>query len=278
MKKVTLAVCAALALVSQISNAATLRNDVPSCTNDVPAEYYQLPNERELVILVDKTMAHSLDQGIKSELYQSVKRFIQPGDKIQLVEFSSFAQDSYTKVAFNGQLDTQLSDDHRSQIKKSVLKSLDKCLDKQHNFMLNKVGISLKAAFQPQEKPTNTELIGTLSDISNQVLTHSTAKRKVVLLISDMLENSDITSFYKNNQTRVINPQQELDRVSTSQMFANFNQADIYVIGTGVIPGNQQYISAQKMNKLESFWKDYFKQSNATLRGFGKPMLLGDIR
>ncbi|MCW4447332.1 MULTISPECIES: hypothetical protein [Vibrio] len=278
MKKTSLVICATVALISQITNAATLRNDVPSCTSEVPAEYYQLPNDRELVILLDKTMAHSLDQGIKSELYQSVKRFIQPGDKVQLVEFSSFAQDSYTKVTFNGQLDTQLSDEHRSYVKKSVLKSLDKCLDKQHNFMLNKVGISLKTAFQPQEKPTNTELVGALSDISSQVLTQSTAKRKVVLLISDMLENSDITSFYKNNKTRVINPQQELKRVSASQMFANFNQADIYVIGTGVIPGNQQYISAQKMSKLESFWKDYFKQSNATLLGFGKPMLLGDIR
>ncbi|OLQ94567.1 hypothetical protein BIY21_08780 [Vibrio ponticus] len=278
MKKVTLAVCAALALVSQIANAATLRNDVPSCTSEVPAEYYQLPNERELVILVDKTMAHSLAQDIKSELYQSVKRFIQPGDKVQLVEFSSFAQDSFTKVAFNGQLDTQLSDDSRSEIKKSVLKSLDKCLVKQHNFMLSKVGIALKTAFEPQDKPTNTELIGTLTDISNQVLAQSTAKRKVVLLVSDMLENSDITSFYKSNQTRVINPQQELERVAASQMFANFNQADVYVIGTGVIPGNQQYISAQKMNKLEQFWKGYFKQSNSTLLGFGKPMLLGDIR
>ncbi|MGB1321986.1 MAG: hypothetical protein ACPG5L_13730 [Vibrio gallaecicus] len=278
MKKITLSILAALTLVTQTVDATTLRNDVPSCTNEVPAEYYQLPSERELVILLDKTMAHSLDQDIKSELYQSVKRFIQPGDKVQLVEFSSFAQDSYTKVTFNGQLDTQLSDEHRSYIKKSVLKSLDKCLDKQHSFMLNKIGISLKTAFQPQEKPTNTELIGTLSDISNQVLTQSTAKRKVVLLISDMLENSDITSFYKNNQTRVINPQQELELVSTSQMFAHFNQADVYVIGTGVIPGNQQYISAQKMSKLESFWKDYFKQSNATLLGFGKPMLLGDIR
>lgn len=270
--------CIVFAFVSHLSQAATLRNDVPSCTTDVPSEYYQKPMERELVILVDKTMAHSLDQGIKAELYQSVTRFIQPGDKVQLVEFSSFAQDSYTKVAFNGQLDTQIDAEHRSYVKKSVLKALDKCLDQQHKFMLNKIGVALQEAFQPQEKPTNTELIGTLNDISRQVLTYSTSKRKVVLIISDMLENSDITSFYKSNKTRVIDPQQELVKVSNAEMFANFNQADVYIIGTGVVPGNQQYISAQKMNYLELFWRDYFNQSNANLIAFGKPMLLSDIR
>ncbi|UUM31914.1 hypothetical protein [Vibrio japonicus] len=278
MKLVTKIFLTAVALSSHFANAAVVRNDVPSCSADISSEYYQLPSERELVILIDKTMAHSLAQDIKSELYKSLTRFIQPGDKVQLVEFSSFAQDSYTKVVFKGQLDAPLSQDNRNYIKKSALKAFDKCLDKQHKFMISKVGIGLKGAFEPQDKPTNTELIGTLSDISNQVLGNSDAKRKVVLLISDMLENSDITSFYKNNRTRVIDAQSEIQKVSSAQMFANFNAADVYVVGTGVIPSSNQYVSAQKMNHLESFWKSYFEQSNARLLGFGKPMLLSDIR
>ncbi|KDM91863.1 hypothetical protein [Photobacterium galatheae] len=278
MKKIKLSFLTMVALMSHFASASTLRNDVPSCTETVPSEYYQLSNEREFVILVDKTMAHSLDKEIKSELYQGIKRFIQPGDKVQLVEFSSFVQDSYIKVAFNGQLDTPIHDDHKKYVKKSVLKQLDKCLDKQHQFMLSKLGQGLKSAFEAQAKPTNTELIGALSDISNQILVNSTAQRKVVLLISDMLENSDISSFYKNNKTQLIHPAQELEKFRASEVFANFNQADVYVIGTGVIPGNQQYISSQKMNRLERFWKGYFEQSNAKLLGFGKPMLLTDIQ
>ncbi|HIF9268189.1 TPA: hypothetical protein ACX6Q4_003912 [Photobacterium damselae] len=267
-----------LSMFALNASAQNVRNDVPSCAFGIDREYYQLPNERELIILVDRTMAHSLSNDIKSSLFNDIERFIQPGDTVQFIEFSSFAQDSYTRVVFKGQLDVPLTSDVRNNIKKSKLKAFDKCLGQQYGFMLAKLGQSFKASFEPQDKPTNTELMGTLIDISKQVVTKSSAQRKVVVLISDMLENSDVTSFYSRNQTRVIDPTKEIGLVKQANMFANFNGADVYVVGTGVIPGNDQYISAQKMAKLETFWSDYFKNSQAHLRGFGKPMLLSEIR
>lgn len=280
MKVISLlkSVLISLIIFPMTTQAMNVRNDVPSCAKDIPKQYYQLPNERELIILVDKTMAHSLSLDIKKALYMDIKRFIQSGDSVQFVEFSSFAQDSYTRVNFKGQLDIPLAADIRRNIKKSALKSFDSCLSKQQNFMVSKLGQLFKKAFEPQEKPTNTELIGSLQDISEQVLLSSSANRKVVVLISDMLENSDITSFYTQNSTRKIEPSLEIERVKTVGMFANFNGADVYVIGTGVIAGSNQYVSSQKMAKLEAFWKEYFQQSQADLLGFGKPMLLSEIR
>lgn len=267
-----------LSMLAFNASAENVRNDVPSCASGIDSEYYQRPNERELIILVDRTMAHSLSTDIKRSLFNDIERFIQSGDTVQFIEFSSFAKDSYTRIVFKGQLDVPLNPDVRNNIKKSKLKSFDKCLGQQHGFMLAKLGQSFKISFEPQEKPTNTELMGTLIDISHQVVSKSTAKRKVVLLVSDMLENSDITSFYSQNHTRVIDPVKEISLVEKANMFANFNQADIYIVGTGVISGNDQYISAQKMIKLESFWTDYFQRSQASVLGFGKPMLLSEIR
>ena len=266
-----------LLTLSVSSLASTERNDVPSCSHSISSEYYQLPNQRELFILVDKTMAHSFSQDSRKAIYDSVIRFIQPGDKVKFIEFSSFARDSFTKVDFNGQLDIPLQENVRDEIKKSALRSFDTCLLKQRNYMYGKLGQLFKVAFEAQDQQTNTELMGTLVDIGNQAIVSSKVERKVVVLLSDMLENSDITSFYSHNHTRIIEPLVELQKVEKANMFANFNNADIYIIGTGMT-ANNQYVSAQKMAQLETFWRDYFKHSNSKIIGFGKPMLLGDIQ
>lgn len=61
-------------------------------------------------------------------------------------------------------------------------------------------------------------------------------------------------------------------------MFSDFGNADIYIIGTGVLPGGQSYFSTQKMKQLQTFWQGYFQQSNAKLLGFGRPTLLSQMQ
>lgn len=260
------------------ANAAIDRNDVPSCTSSLPQELVNHSNERELFIVLDRTMAHSLHDNMKSEMYQQIKRFLEPGDAVQMVQFSSFYNDGYTNIAFQGKTDLPLAPEQRDHVRKSQLAKLDKCLKKQSVFFVNKIGQTLKDSFVAQETPTNTELIGTLSDIASQIVANSSAKRKVVLLVSDMLENSDITSFYGNGRIRTIDPQKELALVSQKSMFADFANADIYIIGTGVLPGGQSYVSTQKMKQLQTFWQGYFQQSNAKLLGMGRPMLLSQMK
>lgn len=259
-------------------NAAQERNDIPSCSSQLPQELVTQAAHRELVIAVDRTMANALPENAKSELFQQVKRFLQVGDTVKLIQFSSFFRDSYTEIVFQGATDFPLTEDKRQYVRKSELAKFDQCLEKQKAYFFNKLGVSLKQLFVEQEKPTNTELIGTLNDIAKQVITPSSAERKVVLLVSDMLENSDITSFYYHGEVRNIEPQREINAVAKKQMFTDFSGADIYVMGAGVLNGEQQYVSSQKMKNLQSFWQDYFNQSHAHLIELGHPTLLSQMK
>nr|WP_269809250.1 hypothetical protein [Enterovibrio nigricans] len=140
-----------------------------------------------------------------------------------------------------------------------------------------KIGATLQESFAPQENTDFSEVISSVAEISNQIVSASTAADKVVLLISDMLENSSAVSFYHSGSVRMINPQQELDNVMSRNELGQFGGARIYVMGAGLLPGGQSYVSSQKMKSIEQFWSQYFAQSNGELRGFGKPLLLSQF-
>jgi hypothetical protein len=108
------------------------------------------------------------------------------------------------------------------------------------------------------------------------------APNKLVILVSDGLENSDVTSFYGRGTVRDVNPNEEIAKVSGSDMFGDFGGAKVYVIGGGMMPpsgtGSQAqrdgYRDPKTLNDLDNFWSQYFKKSNANLIQFGEPALL----
>lgn len=93
-----------------------------------------------------------------------------------------------------------------------------------------------------------------------------------------MLENSSISSFYAHKNVRNINAQAELKKVDANQLFADFAGARVYVLGAGLIAAEkgkpEVYRDPKTMKNLETFWRAYFEQSNAQLKGFGAPSLL----
>lgn len=117
-----------------------------------------------------------------------------------------------------------------------------------------------------------------MQDFSVNVIAPIETKRKIVILASDMLENSTITSFYANNTIRQISPSKELNTIKTSGLFGNFGGAEMYVVGAGMTNGAKKYVDPKKLNALKSFWSDYFASSNANLKYFGTPALKTAIR
>ncbi|MCG3884861.1 hypothetical protein I3271_09180 [Photobacterium leiognathi] len=269
-----------VALIMSATVQASERNDIPSCSSMIPSEYYSLEKNRSITIIVDKTMANTLDNSIKTELFENIKRFIKQGDIIEVIDFSSYSGSSYTKVSFKGQLDTSLDDDNRNYIKKSVLRKYDRCLKEQHIYAIKKLAKTMSNSFKPEEKSSNTELIGTLRDVSTQLLAGSHVKKKVVVLISDMLEHSDTMSFYSSNRIRQIDASKELAKIEQKGLLSNFANSNIYIVGAGTLPQKykSQYVSSKKMDALEKFWTGYFEKSNGRVKEFGKPMLLTDIQ
>lgn len=65
-------------------------------------------------------------------------------------------------------------------------------------------------------------------------------------------------------------------------MFGDFGGAKVYVIGAGLLTEDIKnskgvYRSPQIMQALSTFWKEWFKKSNAEVIEFGQPALLNPI-
>lgn len=145
------------------------------------------------------------------------------------------------------------------------------------------IGGAMKTAFCGSSNDiTKSDVFASLKDISGKVR-QSAAQHKVVLLASDMLENSSITSFYAKQAVRQIDLEKELKLVADNQLFGDFGGARVYVIGAGLLAEDSKhqkgaYRSTQTMQALSKFWTRYFKRSNAELIEFGQPALLNPIR
>jgi len=103
-----------------------------------------------------------------------------------------------------------------------------------------------------------------------------------VIIVSDMLENSSITSFYVGSRMRAIDPQAELLKIGNAGIKADFVGARVYVVGAGAISEKsadaRSYRDPRAMLALEDFWRRWFSASHAEIVEFGKPMPLVEMR
>lgn len=268
-------VCTA-ALFASMMVCAQQRNDVPGCYSHakIAPELSTPVDSRELFVVLDATF--SPDEKIKKLVSDKVQRFIKPGDRISVISFSAFVADNYTDLKFTGVLDTDIKD--RDDVAKKSLQMFDNCLAKQNAFARAKVGQAISDSYRKDETLPKTEIIANLAQVVGPAVSESTAGRKVVLLVSDLFENSDITSFYSNNQIRIIQPEAEMTKVQAAEMLTDFAGAEIYVVGAGWLePDYRGFRGTKMMMPLRKFWQSYFEASNAVVKGFGQPMLIEDL-
>jgi hypothetical protein len=55
-----------------------------------------------------------------------------------------------------------------------------------------------------------SDIYKSLQELARNVVAPSRAKNKTVFIVSDMLENSSVSSFYANNGVRLIDPKAEI--------------------------------------------------------------------
>lgn len=257
--------------------AAAQPNDVPSCYDATSLNQYkpEVAN-RQLIIIVDQTA--ELDEKLKKTVHDQVEQFILPGDQIQVVAFSANAKGKYTEMLYNGIFDAPLPARTRNSIGKTTLNRFDACMQAQPQAKA-KLHRKLREAFGDQTQTfPKTELIGSLLQVGSNVIASSSSDRKVILIVSDMLENSSITSFYANNNVRQIDPNVELQKTTNSGINGDLGGADIYVIGAGFVGKGMAYSSQLALDNLETFWRELFRKHNGTLQQFGKPQLLSTIK
>ena len=270
-------ILAAALVLSTSFNVMAAQKEIGSCYDalKLPDGVNRPELERELYVVIDQTV--QFDKGLQEQAFQKIMKFLKPGDRLVIVSFSAYVADRYTDVVFDGVIDARLSDEQRYDISKKVLRVLDQCYQVQEVGVRQEAGKALVNIFGSASSDLpNTELIGNLSLLGKDVMRTGSTDHQYVLLVSDMLEHSAITTFYSRGKLRKIKPESEVDKVVKADIISDFSGAGVYVMGAGFsLKG--AYRAATEMKAIEAFWRSYFEHSNAKLIEFGSPALIGEI-
>lgn len=251
------------------------RNDVPSCYDSLKIDNPHTSTERELFILVDQTT--ELDKNMMKYTYKNMMKYMKNGYGVTIASFSSNSNGKYTDIAYSGRLESLLADSAKHDISKKKLRKYKGCMNGQYKFAKKKATKALVHILKgANKKLPHSDILKSLNDISKHIIKPSKAKKKVVLLVSDMIEHSSITSFYSGGSLKKINTEKEMEKLKKSGYTTDFDGSNIYVIGAGII-GSKGYRTSSILKNLTTFWEAYFSANNATLRAIGTPMLLQDI-
>lgn len=278
MKKLSLMLLSA-ALAAPAMGATG--NAVPSCY-DSKLGIAPAAAEAELFVLVDQTTV--FDPVLQQQVATSARPFMRPGYAFSVLTFSAFSQGRYTQVLAAGTIEPAIGQGQRDDISKPVLTRFDACAKRQPQLAMQAIGSALRNAFAGASSDlAKSDVMGSIKSISARVK-QSSARRKVVLIASDMLENSSVTGFYGNNgqSVRLIDPDEELKLAAANELFGDFGGARIYVIGAGLLAPNAgknaNYRDPKTMRALGTFWNGYFQKSHATVVEIGQPALLNGVQ
>lgn len=255
-------------------------NDIASCY-DGKLTAPSTPASTELFVVIDQTTP--LDDPLKQSVADQIRPFLVAGNGFSVLVFSAYTQGKYTQLLTAGKLDQTMPVGLRNDISKPVLAKFDQCMARQPLLAGQLVGNALRSAFDgTSDDIAKSDVLASLKDISGKIR-QSQASQKVVLLVSDMLENSSISSFYSGQAVRKIDPDLEFKRVMDNRLTGDFGGARIYVLGTGLLSNDAKrnkssYRDPKTMQALSIFWKSYFERSNAQLVELGQPALLNQIK
>jgi hypothetical protein len=197
--------------------------------------------------------------------------------------FSAFSQGRYAQVVSAGTIEPGIAAGARDDISKPLLAKFDACEKRQPQIAMQMIGDALRGAFGgASAELAKSDVMASLKSMSTRVK-KSPVKQKVVLIASDMLENSSVTSFYsdKGASVRKIDPARELKLAADNDLFGDFGGAQIYVIGAGLLGEDakkvKKYRDPKTMHALTDFWNGYFQKSNGSVVEIGQPALLNAI-
>jgi len=264
-----------LVITLALSTLLLARNDVPSCYDALKISNPNTSIEKELFILVDQTTI--LDKKLMIYTYKNMMKFIKNGYAVSIASFSSNANGKYTDVAYSGRLENLLPNTEKHNIAKKTLRKYQGCMNGQYKYAKKKSTKALVSTLKDANKELpHSDILKSLADIAKHTIKPSQANKKVILLVSDMIEHSSITTFYTKGNLKKIDADYELSKVKKSGYVPNYFGASVYVVGAGMI-GKNSYRDSKTLGLLTDFWKKYFKASNAKLQAIGTPMLLEDV-
>ncbi len=235
--------------------------------------------DKAVFILIDETTF--FNDSLQEQILKNSIKHIGAGNYVYVAKFSAFIGNHYNEKVFDFKLDKPLDEKQRYNERKDSLKKIDKCLKDQVGFARSQTVESIKKSFlKPDENIAKSDIYYALEDFGKNVISKIEADEKIVILASDLLENSTISSFYSKGTTRLLDSTKELQIVEKSNLFSDFGGSSLYIIGAGIVTrkNSTTYRDPKILISLKNFWEEYFKKSNANLIEFGQPALKNEIK
>jgi len=263
------------------ASLAGVVNEVPSCYKANKLERQLPAPAREIFVLVDQTTL--FDEKLQNSVFENTWGYLGQDSSYTVVSFSAFSQGRYTEVVSSGIIEPPFPVKERDSTSVRLLNSFDECMKGQEAWAKKRAVEAVKKTFVAASRDlAKSDILAALKDVSALVKS-SPAKDKVLFVVSDMLENSTISSFYAGStRVRAIEPAKELAAAEKAGMFGDFGGARVFVLGAGLIgpagDSKSSYRDPKTMNALRQFWTQYFEKSGARLEQFGQPALLQPVR
>lgn len=289
----TMAIASSMLAFSMLAGTQALgaeRNDIRMSCYDIIGERPK-PAQRELFVLVDQTLVASrtatpsqinlaLDV-IKAHAIDQVRRFLRHGDKVSVLSFSAYDRfHNFTRREFVGHIDTprKLAPEQRRKMAVGKGKRFERCFAAQLEYARDAVGKAMAKAFSSEGRQfTNTAVIGALKNVAEEMIAKSQAPEKVLLLASDLVENDkEIKMAEWATDPGKVDAREQLKRLARGHMIPNLAGTRVYVIGAAITLEKLRPTGFLSTHK--EFWRLFFKTANASLDGYGEPVLLADMR
>ncbi len=244
------------------------------------SEYLKKP-DAALFVLVDESVG--FDKNMIGRSIETVVNWLEPGSYVEISRFSSSVVGRYTETITKGRIDPEPDDDFLDNLKRSELAKFEALHRKQFRLAKQQTYKALYSIIKTSNKSVpHSDIVSSLKYLSDHVRQFD-AKRKVVLVISDMLENSSATTFYSKGHIRSIDPVAELKKLRSLDMIGDYgDNVTVYIIGlgyfwTGEGAAKEKYLNPKRVSRIQKFWVSYFKAANAHIGEIGMPLFYGGI-
>lgn len=242
----------------------------------------ELP-EQEAALFVVADESVGFDRNMIMRANEMMVDWLLPGRYVEVIRFSSGIKGRYTEVVTAGRLDPVPDDDFTNQLKRSELSKFNVLHRKQLKIARRQAQKALLSIIKTSNKSVPySDILSNMKYLSEHIK-QVAAKRKVILVISDMFENSSVTTFYAKGHVKDINIEQELQKVSDAGMQANFGgNVTVYILGLGYFwsgegSGQEKYLDPKRAQKIATFWKKYFLAGQTQIGEIGKPLMYGGM-
>ena len=239
----------------------------------------EAPSVKEsLTVLIDQTVGFQPRE--ITEITQHVTSWMTSGREVFIYSFSSNSGNENVIRVYAVRVNPEADEDWKNWLKKSQRQRFEACEREQPEEARKRVKFTVGSILNGSSTSIpRSEILNSLQLVSEGIKMGA-AKRKVVFIASDMLENSSMISFYQNRKLRKINPESIMRDVEKNKLLANFGGAEIYIYGIAYLPSSPKVtrVGPDLTRPLVEFWKNYFVRSNSSPHEFGQPALLGEVK